>query len=314
MSGKVFRSGNSIVLHLGDFSAVFVTMKAVFLSRPGDFGLLEDLWDEHPLFLPILDKSLARHHGDFLKTHGIPSARLLWSGAPSQECQNLESQLKAENTGVEWSVRPWDGAPLPQTLNLQRLYTEGSDCLVLSVPNLFLEPLCGPRPLPGFPEATSKILAPRRLSADGSLKEAALGSYAPLTSPREYFLTVMKLLTTVIPRPASLKGVHPRAELVPPLFFQEGLHIGSGARIGPQCVLAPGSRIEAKARLERVVLLSPVRIGKDFELKDQIVHGNKLLSPYHNSIMEIPAPRLLKPVGRALHGVHHNLDALGLAP
>lgn len=276
-------------------------MKAVFLSRPGDFGLLEDLWEEHPLFLPVLDKPLVRHHADFLKTYGIKSARVLWAGAQAPDCPPLEEKLQTLIPDIDWSVRGWDGAPLAPTLNYQRLYTEGTECLVLSAPNLFLEPLCGPRPIPGFPEPTSQILAPRKLAADGSLKEAALGAYAPLTSPREYFLTVMKLLTSVIPRPASLKGVHPRAELVPPLFFQEGLHIGSGARIGPQCVLAPGSRIEAKARLERVIMLSPVRIGKDFELRDQIIHGNKLLSPYHNSIMEIPAPRLLKPVGISGH-------------
>ena len=52
-------------------------MKALLISRPGDFDVLEDHWSDDPVFLPLPGGTVLDLHEASLRALGVTEARLL---------------------------------------------------------------------------------------------------------------------------------------------------------------------------------------------------------------------------------------------
>ncbi|MEI8093267.1 MAG: hypothetical protein WCG80_03580 [Spirochaetales bacterium] len=277
-------------------------MKALILSRPGDFGVLEDHWPAHPLLLPVLNLPVYLHLAAYLKALGVFEVRVLRGGNGLLEPRDLalEPQWVRQSGGLDWSLRGWalgahpQGLTLPEVLAQQRLFQDGEDLLVLSAPLLPLEPLTGPKIPPLFPVSESRLLAPRLLSGGGLLAQAELGTFASLASLKDYYRTQMRLLATVSPAGASLKGVHPRAVLEAPLLLGAGVRVAAHAQVGPECILAAGTRVDKEGRLRRTLVLSRVRVGRGAAFDGKVIIGTTVLDPENGGGVSIREPEILR--------------------
>ncbi len=281
----------------------YLTMKALLLSRSGDFGSLEDHWPHHPLTLPVLGLPLYQRFADYLGGLGIREIRILRAGSAILTPADLalEAQLK-KNPGVtEWSLRAWPtdpypaGRTLPDILREQRLFQDGEDVLVLSAPLLPLVQLTGPKVPAQFPLSTSRLLAPRLLSLKGVVSQTDPGPFASMTTPLEFYRTQLRLLATVPPASASLKGVHRQARMEAPLWLGSKVRIAAGAQVGPEVILAPGATIGKGARIKATVVLTKLVIGSGAEFEGKLMIGNTVIAPETGDSVLITDRNILRP-------------------
>lgn len=68
------------------------------------------------------------------------------------------------------------------------------------------------------------------------------------------------------------------AELVGPVAIERGVRVESGARVGPLCYLAPGSRINADATVERAIVLPEAAVGLGDRVHGAIVSPTAVLA------------------------------------
>ena len=272
-------------------------MKVLLLSRPGDFGILEDVWEEHPLTLPVWGTPLLDWLDQYFRSLGATGMRLVCVDGPhlSQKSETLNRQLATKRLS-NWSVRSVYPAPLSEVLAQQRLFWQGEETLVWSAATLPLEAILGSKPPTGFPEP-HQSLQPALLDTAQRLTPWTASATASLAGPRDFFQTHMRLLTVAPPRSSSLSGVDAKAILTPPLALAGEIHAKATSRVGPHALLCPGVRLEQQTNLSHVVVLQPVRIGKGFQLDGQIVIGNTLIGP-EGSLTVITDQHLLKSLSR----------------
>ncbi len=272
-------------------------MKVLLLSRPGDFGILEEVWEEHPLTLPVWGTPLLDWFDQYFCSLGVTGKRLVCIEGPSlgQKSKNLTRQL-TEKRWADWSIRSISPGPITEILAQQRLFWQGEETLIWSAATLPLEAILGSRPPAGFPEPPHSLL-PWLLDTSQRLAPWTASATASLAGPRDFFQTHMRLLTVAPPRSSSLSGVDAKAILTPPLALSGEIHAKATSRVGPHALLCPGVRLEPQTNLSHVVVLQPVRIGKGFQLDGQIIIGNTLIGP-EGSLTVITDQHLLKSLSR----------------
>jgi len=270
-------------------------MKALLVSRPGDFGVLEDHWSADPLFLPLPGGTVLDLHEASFAALGITEARLLCCHPPADtpDLEGLEEALQGRR--LHWSVRGWPLAPwpsgwtLPQVLVQQGLFLGSDEALVFFVPVADPRGWTGPKVPFGFPAAELRSLQPLLWEASGRL--------APWESPlislggsRDFFRASLRFLETLPPSPLGLHGIHRQATLEPPLSLGLRVRAAAHSRLGPLVQLAAGSRLEPGTSLSRTLVLTPTRFTRDLALADKIVVGDFVVEPVRGEVMLLPHP------------------------
>ena len=260
-------------------------MKAVLISRPHDFGVLEDHWHSDALFLPLPGGTVAGLHEASLKSLGVNEVRVLRchpAGSPPDLGQ-LEHSLTEH--GLSWTVRAWPVGPWPEGLTLsqmllrQSLFLNGEDALIFSVPAADPRGWTGPTVPTGFPPVETRSLKPLLWSTSGVLTPWD-GPVVALGGTRDFFRTSIRFLETLPPSPLGLSGIHRQAELKPPLSLGSKVRAASHSRLGPLVQLADGSRLDAGTSLSRTLVLTATHFTGTLSLADRIVVGDTVVEPF----------------------------------
>lgn len=259
-------------------------MKAVLISRPGDFGVLEDHWSQDPLFLPLPGGSVLELHEASLAALGVTEARLLRCHTPGKVplLGPLEESLAGRR--LRWSVRGWPQGPWPagwtlaQALDRQRHFVGDEEILVFSVAAPDPRGWTGPKVPPGFPGVEGRAWKAWRWTREGQLLPWE-GPLVSLVGTRDFYRSSMRFLETLPPHTPVLAGIHRQAILEPPLALGPKVKAASHSRLGPLVQLAEGSRIDHGTTLARTLVLTPTRFGPDQALDGKIVVGDAVVEP-----------------------------------
>ena len=269
-------------------------MKALLVSRPGDFGVLEEFWPHDPLLLPLPGGTVAALHAASLTALGVSTVRVLRchpAEEPVPDLKPLEDSLKSLN--LDWTVRAWPtgtwprGLTLAQQLLRQSLFLAGGSALVFSAVAADPRGWTGPQIPAGFPSVETRSLRPLQWSADGVLAPWD-GPVISLGGTRDFFRSSIRFLETLPPSPMGLGGIHRQAELNPPLALGARVRAASHARLGPLVQLADGSRLDAGASLSRTLVLTPTHFTSMLSLADRIVVGDTVVEPFRGDTVPLP--------------------------
>ncbi len=268
-------------------------MKALLISRPGDFGVLEDHWHADPLLLPLPGGTVLDLHEAAFLALGVTEARLLrcHPAAEPTDLSALEASLQGRR--LRWSVRDWPVGPWPagrtlsQTLAGQALFLGGEEALVFFVPVADPRGWTGPKVPLGFPEAALPSLRPQLWQASGHLVPWD-GPLVSLGGTRDFFRASLRLLETLPPAPLGLRGIHRHAILNPPLSLGLKVRAAASSRLGPLVQLAAGCRLDAGTSLSRTLVLTPTRFARDYALADKIVVGDAVVEPMRGEVIALP--------------------------
>jgi hypothetical protein len=274
-------------------------MKALLISRPGDFDVLEDHWSADPVFLPLPGGTVLDLHEASLRALGVTEARLLrcHPAGTLPDLAGLEESLQGRS--VKWSVRSWPVGPWPtgwtltQALRQQAVFLGGDEAVVFSVPVADPRGWTGPKVPFGFPPAEIRSLLPQRWEASGRLLPWE-GPAVSLGGTRDFFRASMRFLETLPPPPLVLRGIHRLATLEPPLLLGLKIRAAARSRLGPLVELAAGSRLDSGTSLTRTLVLTPTRFARDYALADKIVVGDSVVEPVGGEVV---------PLARALNGL-----------
>jgi len=268
-------------------------MKALLVSRPGDFGVLEDHWSADPVFIPLPGGTVIDLHEAAFAALGITEARLLRCHPPAEvpDLEGLEEALQGRR--VHWSVRGWPVAPwpsgwtLPQALVHQGVFLQNEEALVFFVPAADPRGWTGPKVPFGFPQAEMRSVQPLLWEASSRLVpwETPLIS---LGGTRDFFRASLRFLETLPPSPLGLHGIHRQALLEPPLSLGLWVRAAAHSHLGPLVQLAAGSRLEPGSNLSRTLVLTPTRFTRDLALADKIVVGDAVVEPLRGEVVALP--------------------------
>lgn len=135
---------------------------------------------------------------------------------------------------------------------------------------------------------------------------------APLTLPdiRAYYDLNMSLVAGenrlyVSPGYSVQDGVYigynvllpPAVELRPPFAIGNDCRIRPLAVIGPNAVIGNHVIIDQQAELADCVVLDGTYVGRNVEIKQKIVGGDRIISPDDGTVLEMADPWLLAPLG-----------------
>ena len=270
-------------------------MKAFLISRPGDFGVLEEHWSLDPLLLPLPGGTLLDLHEAAFQRLGIREARVLRCH-PAQATPDLAPLEEAlSGRDIAWSVRGWPVAPFPlgwtltHALLRQSLFLADQEALVFSVPAADPRGWVGPKVPFGFPPVETRSLQPLVWQNDGRLI-AWSGPVISLGGTRDFYRASIRFLETMPPSPLGLKGIHRQARLEPPLSLGTQIHAAARSQLGPLVQLATGSRLEIGTNLSRTLVLTPTHFHRDQALTDRIVIGDSVVEPLHGAVVPLPHP------------------------
>jgi hypothetical protein len=268
-------------------------VKAFLISRPRDFGVLEEHWHADALTLPLPGGTVAGLHAASFHALGIDEVRVLRCHAAdeSPDLSGVEEQLV--RLGLDWTVRGWPVGPWPQGLSLsdvllrQKLFLNGEDALVFSVPAADPRGWIGPQVPTGFPVVETRSLKPLIWKNSGLLSPWD-GPVVALGGTRDYFRASLRFLETLPPAPVGLRGIHRQAELQPPLSLGSGVRAASHSRLGPLVQLADGSRLDSGTSLSRTLVLTPTHFTGTLSLSDRIVVGDTVVEPFQGGTVPLP--------------------------
>jgi len=269
-------------------------MKALLISRPGDFGVLEDHWTADPLFLPLPGGTVIDLHEASLRALGVTEARLIRCHLAGEvpDLAGLEAALQGRS--LSWSVRSWPLGPWPggwtltQALIQQGLFLRDEPALVFFVPAADPRGWTGPKVPFGFPPVEARSVQPRIWETSGRLVPWE-GPLISLGGTRDFFRTSLRFLETLPPPPLGLKGIHRQATLEPPLSLGLRVRAAAHSHLGPLVQLAAGSQLEPGTSLERTLVLTPTRFAKDFAVADKIVVGDAVVEPVRGEVVTLTA-------------------------
>ncbi|BCS95205.1 hypothetical protein DSLASN_08370 [Desulfoluna limicola] len=88
-------------------------------------------------------------------------------------------------------------------------------------------------------------------------------------------------------------GMHPTAQLMPPVYIDEECRIGKKAVIGPHAVLGKGCVVDEKTHIEHSVVLPWSYIGKDLSLDGCLVDKNCLVNTAIGSEITVAEPFII---------------------
>lgn len=265
-----------------------MNVKAFLISRPGDFGVLEEHWPQDPLFLPLPRGSVAALHQASLSALGVTEVRVLrcHDAGRIPDLKPLETALRQK--GLDWSVRSWPLGPWPvgltltQALTQQKLFLAGDDALVFAVPAADPRGWTGPQVPWGFPPVETRSLRP--LLWTGTSLRPWDGPVIALGGTRDFFRASLRFLEVLPPAPVGLGGIHRQAELQPPLSLGSKIKAASRSHLGPLVQLAEGSRLDSGASLSRTLVLTPTHFGA-LSLADRIVVGDTVVEPFGGTVV-----------------------------
>jgi len=268
-------------------------MKALLISRPGDFGVLEDHWSEDPLFLPLTGGTILDLHEASFRALGITEARVLraYPAGRPPELAELEAALRGRS--LSWSVRGWPQGPWPvgQTLSevllRQELFLAGDEALIFSATAADPRGWTGPQVPHGFPTVETRSHQPQRWDKEGRLTVWE-GPLVSVGGTRDFFRASIRFLETLPPPPLGLKGISRQAVLEAPLSLGLGVRAAAHSHLGPLVQLATGSRLEPGTSLVRTLVLTPTRFSKDLALEDKIVIGDAVVEPVRGEVVLRP--------------------------
>ncbi len=267
-------------------------MKAVLISRPRDFGVLEDHWHFDPLFLPLPGGTVASLHDASLKTLGITDIRVLRCHPADAVPDLTPLEQSLEEHGLSWTVRHWPLGPWPQGWTLseallrQGLFLGGDEAVIFAVPAADPRGWTGPQVPSGFPPVETRSLKPL-LWKDGILGTWD-GPVIALGGTRDFFRSSIRFLETLPPAPMGLHGIHRQAELTPPLSLGTKIKAASHSRLGPLVQLADGSRLDSGTSLSRTLVLTPTHFTGTLSLADRIVVGDTVVEPFQGGTVPLP--------------------------
>ncbi len=259
-------------------------MKALLISRPGDFGVLEDHWTADPVFLPLPGGTVLDLHEASLKALGVTEVRLLCCHPAGETADLAGLEESLQGRALSWSVRAWPTGPWPsgwtlsQALIQQGLFLRDEPALVFFVPAADPRGWTGPKVPFGFPQVEARSLQPRLWEASGSLIPWE-GPLVSLGGTRDFFRASLRFLETLPPPPLGLRGIHRQATLEPPLSLGLRVKAAAHSRLGPLVQLAAGSHLEPGTSLARTLVLTPTRFVKDIALADKIVVEDTVIEP-----------------------------------
>lgn len=268
-------------------------MKALLISRPGDFGVLEEHWDADPLFLPLPGGTILDLHEASMKALGITEARLLRchpAGRP-QDLVPLEASL--QDRDLPWSVRAWPVGPWPagwtlsEALVRQELFLQGDEALVFWATAADPRGWTGAKVPTGFPTVEARSLLPQKWEPSGRLAPWE-GPLISLAGTRDFYRASLRLLETLPPPPLGLKGISRQAVLQAPLSLGAKVRAAARSHLGPLVHLAPGSRLNYGSSLVRTLVLTPTSFTRDFALEDKIVIGDAVVEPFRGEVVHLP--------------------------
>ncbi len=268
-------------------------MKALLISRPGDFGVLEEHWSQDPVFLPLPGGSVLDLHEASLRALGIHEARILRCHPATQVIDLSELEEALSHREFSWSVRRWPQGPWPagwnlaQALGQQSLFLQGDEALIFSVPAPDPRGWLGPRVPTGFPAVEAKSLHPVQWVSAGRL-DPWPGPVVSISGTRDFFRASMRFLETLPPPPLGLGGIHRQAILEPPLALGTKVKAASHTHLGPLVHLVSGSRLEPGSSLSRTLVLTPTKFLKDVALEDKIVIGDFVVEPLRGEAVRLP--------------------------
>jgi len=272
-------------------------MKALLISRPGDFGVLEDLWTEDPLFLPLPGGTVLELHEAAFRLLGITEARVLrcHPAGAAPDLGPLEEALAGRD--LAWSVRPWPVGPWPQGLSLPQVLARqhlflgpgpgvGGPALLVSVPGADPRGWTGPRVPHGFPPIENAAHRPLWVDDQGTIGPWD-GPAISLAGTNDFFKASMRFLETLPPPPVRLVGIHRQATLQAPLALGRAVRAASRSRLGPQVQLAAGSRLDHGTALSRTLVLTPTHFAADLALADKIVVAGSVIEPVRGEVIPL---------------------------
>lgn len=266
-------------------------MRAFLISRPRDFGVLEDHWDRDPLFLPLPGGTVLDLHEASFQALGITEVRILKCHGPGEhpDLGPLEEALAGR--ALSWSVRGWpvapwpDGLTLAQILDRQRLFS--GEALVFSAPVADPRGWTGPKVPQGFPLNESRAWAPKRRTAEGTLVDWD-GPTVSFAGTRDFYRTSMRFLETIPPPALVLKGIHRQATLEPPLSLGAKVRAAARSHLGPSVQLAAGSVLDHGTSLSRTLVLTPTKFARDQAVSGMIVVGHTVVEPVRGDVVPLP--------------------------
>jgi len=90
--------------------------------------------------------------------------------------------------------------------------------------------------------------------------------------------------------------IPPAARLQPPLVIGNNTRLGALTIIGPDVIIGHRCIVDQQSELARCVILDGTYIGRNLEIHDKIVAGQRLIDPTDGTVAEIEDPWLLATV------------------
>lgn len=212
-----------------------------------DWGQLDDVRrDPLPFALwPVGDQPLLHHWLDEAVDQGIRRVRILCSDRPAEVRRAMED---ASLWPIDWSLDAVASLPAsaPDVEYVDRLPGRA---------------LAVPAPNDGW-ELLDRWFALRRQWFED----------APRAVPHFDRLAL-----------GRFTQIHPNAEVIPPVWFEDFAQIGPGSRVGPYVNLGRGAVIEGPSVVENAVITGGTLLAGHTELRDAVLDGGRLLHLRHRA-------------------------------
>ncbi|MCP3967886.1 MAG: NDP-sugar synthase [Lentisphaerae bacterium] len=135
-----------------------------------------------------------------------------------------------------------------------------------------------------------------------SFKEVAIDGIKPhlLRDIKDFYdlnMAIVKGHTGkyIMPSYSSEEGVYigqdveitQSCEVKKPIILGSHIRLKSNSKIGPLAIIGNNSLIDSRTVVERSVVMGSSYIGTDLEIKDKIIHRNRIINPENGEILDI---------------------------